>query len=50
METDMKKKKKKYEKDKGPEIPSENLFPELYLFGCLSRIRVENNTEQQMTE
>lgn len=42
--------KKINKKDRGPEIPTENLFPEPYLFGCLSIIRGENNTEQQMTE
>lgn len=42
--------KKRSKKDKGPEIPLENLFPKLYLSSCLSRIRVENNIEQQMTE
>lgn len=41
LNSKLKKKKKKSKKDKGPEIPSENLFPKLYLFGCPARIRVE---------
>lgn len=48
IETDIKK-KKKWKRIRVLKYLQKSL-PRAYLFGCLSRIRVENNTEQQMTE